>query len=117
MKRSPIFIKTHDLMSWLIPRTLGFPKSQRGVLARRLQDTLFNFYELLVDAALSQDPLPSLRKADTTLAKLRGYLRLALDLHLLTVDQYGYGSRLVSEVGRLLGGWRTALESAARTKP
>ena len=104
-------------MVWLIPHTLGFPKSQRGVLARRLQDTLFHFYELLVEAALSDNPLPSLRQADVTLARLRGYLRLSRDLQLLTVKQYEHVARLINEVGRLLGGWRKPLERTAGVKP
>ena len=83
------------------------------MLARRLQDTLFDFYELLVDVGLSPDPLSTLLRADATLAKLRGYLRLALDLQLLALNQYEHASRLVGEVGRLLGGWRRSLEKAA----
>jgi hypothetical protein len=114
MKQSPLFTKTHDLMLWLIPRTLSFPKSQRGVLARRLQDTLCKFFELLVEATFSDNPIILVNQADANLAKLRGYLRLSRDLELISVNQFGYGSRLVSEVGRLLGGWRKSLEQGGR---
>jgi hypothetical protein len=106
MKESPIFSKTYDLMAWLIPHTLSFPKSQRGVLARRLQSTVFSFYELLVDATLTGDPESRLREADAALTKLRTYLRLARDLDLMSIRQYGHVSQLVAEVGRLLGAWR-----------
>jgi hypothetical protein len=34
---SPIFVKTYDLLVWLIPITMQFPKSQRFVLALRVQ--------------------------------------------------------------------------------
>ena len=37
MKESPIFTKCYDLLRWLIPRTLDFPKRQRGVIARQVQ--------------------------------------------------------------------------------
>jgi hypothetical protein len=117
MKESPLFVKTHDLLIWLIPHTLGFPKSQRGVLAKRLQATAFQFYELLVDAALSENPLIELRQADATLIKLRGYLRLAKEWQLLTLNQYEHVSRLVIEVGRLLGGWRRPLEKTVGAAP
>ncbi len=110
MKQSPIFVKTQNLMAWLIPRTLGFPKSQRGVLARRIQYTLFNFYERLVEASLSEESLLKLRQADMDLTKLRGYLNLARELQLLNLNQYEHAARLVNEVGRLLGGWRKTLE-------
>lgn len=93
MKQSPIFTKTYDLLLWLIPRTLDFPKSQRGVLARQVQTQSFAFYEALVDAGLSDDPEPHLHRADAHLTKLRTYLRLCRDLHLLSVGQYGYASQ------------------------
>jgi hypothetical protein len=110
MKQSPIFVKSYDLMAWLIPRTLGFPKSQRGVLARRVQAHLFAFYEALVDAGMSQTPQPHLQRADASLTKLRTYLRLCRDLQLLSVRQYGFASQQVAEIGRLLGGWFKSLE-------
>ncbi len=105
MKQSPIFVKHYDLMAWLIPRTLGFPKSQRGVLARQMQTELFCIYENLVDAGASRQPLQSLTKADKALIRLRTYLRLSRDLKLLSLGQYEHVSRLTAEVGRLLGGW------------
>lgn len=105
MKQSPIFVKCYDLMAWLIPCTLKFPKSQRGVLARQIQGRTFELYELLVDAGMSHDPVPLLQQADATLTKLRAYLRLSKDLKLLSIGQYEHAARLVAEVGRLLGGW------------
>jgi len=109
MKQSPIFIKTYDLLLWLIPRTLAFPKSQRGVLARQVQAEMFAFYSALVDAGVSQAPVPHLQRADASLTKLRTYLRLCRDLQLLSVGQYGYASQQVAQVGRLLGGWFKSL--------
>jgi hypothetical protein len=105
MKQSPIFVKHYDLMLWLIPRTLAFPKSQRGVLARQIQSELFRTYELLVDAGSHDQPLPILAEVDRGLIRLRTYLRLSRDLSLLSIGQYEHVARLAAEVGRLLGGW------------
>lgn len=98
-------------MAWLIPRTLAFPKSQRGVLARQVQQLLFGLHEALVDAALSTEARMHLQRADAHLTKLRTYLRLCRDLHLLSVAQYGHASQQAAEVGRLLGGWIKSLDS------
>jgi hypothetical protein len=111
MKQSPIFIKHYDLMAWLIPCTLKFPKSQRGVLARQLQAELFRIQESLVEAGASRHPLPSLEEADKELIRLRTYLRLSRDLELLSPAQYEHVSKLVAEVGRLLGGWMKTLSA------
>lgn len=106
MKQSPIFVKHYDLMVWLIPCTLNFAKSQRGVLARQVQTELFHIYEALVEAGGSDQPLPSLAAADRGLIRLRTYLRLSRDLRQLSPKQFEHASRLTREVGRLLGGWK-----------
>ena len=107
MKQSPIFARTHDLVLWLLQRSESFPRSQRFVLTKRLQDAALDFQETLVEAALGQeqDLLGCLRQADVELGKLRFYLRLCHDLHLISTNQYGHTARMVNEVGRLLGGW------------
>jgi hypothetical protein len=102
---SPIFVCTYDLLLWLIPRTLDFPRSQRAVMARQLQSQAFALHDALVDAAMGETPLPDLRRADATLAKLRTYLRLTHELGLLSMGQYEHAARMLAEIGRLLGGW------------
>ena len=105
MKESPIFTRTYDLLRWLLPETVKFPRQQRFVLAEALQRAALQFQEQIIDAAYAAEPLPLLRQADVTLTKLRTYLRLSRDLELLKFNQYEHASRLVDEVGRLLGGW------------
>jgi hypothetical protein len=109
MKQSPIFVKQYDLMAWLIPRTLAFPKSQRGVLARQIQTELFRIYEALVAAGAGKETKSSLIEADLGLTRLRTYLRLCRDFEILSVGQFEHASRLTAEVGRLLGGWQKSV--------
>jgi hypothetical protein len=111
MKESPIFTRTYDLLRWLIPATVKFPRQQRFVLASSLQRTALLFQEQLIEAAHSADPAPRLREADVTLTKLRFYLRLCRDLEFLTLGQYAHVARMVSEIGRLLGGWLKTTET------
>jgi hypothetical protein len=106
MQESPIFTKTYDLLKWLIPVTLKFPKSQRFVMAQRVRDTTLDFQDLLIAASLSQDKSPLLAQADIELQKLRFLLRLCFDFRLINPGQYEHVSRMVVEIGRLLGGWR-----------
>jgi hypothetical protein len=106
MKQSPIFVRTYDLLRWLIPATIKFPRSQRFVLARMVQWTALQFQERLIEAALGQEPKTRLAEADVLLTKLRFYLRLCWDLDLLKEGQYAHVAEMVAEVGRLLGGWQ-----------
>jgi len=107
MAESPIFVRTYDFIQWLIPRTMSFPRSQRFILTKRLQDSLLDFYETIIEAALcSERQLHSrLRAADVELVKVRKYLRLARDLGWLKSGQYQYAAAQVTEIGNLLGGW------------
>jgi len=105
VKESPIFTRTYDLLRWLIPLTVKFPRQQRFVLAEAVQRTALQFQERLIEAARAPDPLPVLRQADTDLTKLRLYLRLCRDLDLMSINQYAHVAQMVNEVGRLLGGW------------
>ncbi len=105
MKTSPIFSRTYDLLRWLIPATAKFPREQRFVLARAVQRTALDFQERLIEAVHGGQRYAVLRQADTTLVKLRFYLRLCNDLGLLKKGQYEHVSRMTDEIGRLLGGW------------
>jgi hypothetical protein len=87
---------------------MNFPRSQRFVLTKRLQDTALDFQERIIEAALSRghQRAEQLAAADVTLAKVRFYLRLTHELGWLRSGQYAHASRMVAEIGRLVGGWR-----------
>ena len=104
---SPLFVRTYDFIQWLIPRTMSFPRSQRFVLTKRLQDSMLNFYEAIIEAALCSDrQRPArLRAADVELVKVRKYMRLARDLEWFKPRQYQFAAARVTEIGNLLGGW------------
>ena len=102
-----IFTRTYDFISWLIPRTSSFPRSQRFVVTKRLQDAALSFQEYLIEAnrRRGQSRLERLHEADVALDKVRLYLRLAVRWQWLTEGQYHHVSRMVRELGDLLGGW------------
>lgn len=76
--QSPIFTKTYDFILWLLNHTEKFPRSERFRLARRLEDTAFEFYELLIKAARSsRRKREVLLDADRVLDQLRLYTRLS----------------------------------------
>jgi four helix bundle protein len=105
LKQSPIFTRTYDLLRWLIPATVKFPRQQRFVLASALQQTALCFQEQIVDAAYAAHPKTALQQADASLAKLRLHLRLSHDLGFLGDGQYRHVAAMVDEIGKLLGGW------------
>jgi hypothetical protein len=87
---------------------MNFPRSQRFTLTKRLQDATLDFQERIIEAALSRgrQQAERLAEADMTLAKVRFYLRLAHELGWLRRGQYAHACRMVTEMGKLMGGWR-----------
>ncbi len=104
---TPIFPKTYELLTWLIPHTLNFPRSQRFVVTKRLQDALLDFQEHIIEAnrVWGAARVTRLRQADADLDKVRLYLRLAERWGWLDAGQYRHVSLLVQEIGCMLGGW------------
>ena len=102
-----IFTRVYDLLTWLLPKSLGFPRVQRFVVTKRLQDAVLNFQERIIEAnRLRGRARPArLRLADSELDKVRLYLRLALRWSWLSEGQYHHVSGMVKEIGTLLGGW------------
>lgn len=108
-KQSPIFTKTSDFLMWLMDRTECFPKSERFRLARRLEDSAFEFYELLVLAVRSRQKRQALLRADLALEKVRLYVRMAQRRKRISLAQYHFAAQSLVEIGRLLGGWLKTL--------
>ena len=102
-----IFTRTYDLFLWLLPKTEHFPKLYRSTVTQRLLDASLDFQEALLEAQTYEGKirLRHLRQADTGLNKIRVYLRLVHQWGWLSLGQYEHVSRMVTEIGRLLGGW------------
>lgn len=106
MKESPIFAKTYDLVKWLIPMTVKFPRHQRFVVAQAMQQSALNLQERLIEAVRLPNAAEHLRAADVELDKLRFYLRLSTDLGYLSLGQQRHAGQMIAEIGRLLGSWQ-----------
>lgn len=109
-----IFTRTYDILKWILPRAIHFPKQYRTTVTQRLKDAALDFQETIVEANAftAKLRLRYLRQADGHLAKVRLYLRLAFDWEWLTAGQHQHISQMVNEVGRLLGGWISQTEAS-----
>lgn len=106
--------RTFELLNWLLPRAESFPRSYRNTLTRRILDRSLDLNEQLIAAqsARGSARVTALRDADDYLRTLRVYLRLIHHWRWINNGQYRHVSRLVAEIGKLLGGWqkRTAIQ-------
>lgn len=92
-------------MIWLYNHTSKFPRHERFRLARQIEDAMVLFHDQLLRAIVSDNPKTYLKEAQIQLNKARFYLRMALELHYTTPNQFQYISENTTEIGNLLGGW------------
>ena len=104
----PIFTRTFDFLTWLLPVTNHFPRAHRHSFTQRLLNAAFDLRERLEEANWRKGNarMEKLRQADEALSKVRLYLRLAYRWKWLTPGQYEHVAAMVTEIGRLLGGWQ-----------
>lgn len=103
--------KHYGFLLWLMPTVEQFPRGQKFLLGDRLQTAALTVVECLIDATYSRRPESALAKANLELEKLRVLFRLAHDLHHVDGRRYEFAARSLDEVGRLVGGWRRALQA------
>lgn len=105
---TPIFTRTFDFLTWLLPMTNHFPRAHRHTFTQRLLDAAFDLRERLEEANVRKGAarLERLAQADESLNKVRLYLRLAYNWAWLSPGQYQHVAAMVAEIGRLLGGWQ-----------
>lgn len=108
MGETPLFTKTFDFLTWLMPVAERFPRSQRFSTTRRLMDAAFDFQERIVEAnnLWGRGRAERLVAADMALDKIRLYIRLSWKWGWMTEGQHRHAAGMIAEMGRLLGGWR-----------
>ena len=97
--------KTYDLILWSCNHTSRFPRNHRYVLGERIERHLYGLLETLIQAKYTKSRQRLLEQAISTLEILRFQMRLAKDLQCLQTHSYGFATKSIDEIGRLVGGW------------
>jgi hypothetical protein len=104
----PAVQKTYEFVLWLVKKVENFPKSYRFTVGDRLTTNGLDLLASLVEAAYSRRKEMLLELASQKVNAIRYLLRLAKDLHLMSIDSYGFSAENLDEIGRMVGGWRKA---------
>ncbi len=102
----------HALLVWLIPLLDKFPRNRRFTLGERLESGLLDVLELLTTAAYSRNKGESLTQAIRRLNTVVHLWRLAHELRVISAKRYGYGAKLLDDLGRQLGAWQRHVSKA-----
>ncbi len=114
-----ILTRTFDLLAWLLPKAERFPRVYRHTVTQRLMDAAMDIQDGLfrAQAHRGKERKCALLDVDADLNRVRLYLRLAHHWRWLSHGQYEHVSRMVAEIGRLLGGWLRQLADSNRDSP
>ena len=104
-----VIIKMYDLTLWLINHTTKFPRIHRFALGQRIENTLYDLMDILIDAKYTKEKASLLRRANLALQRLRFQTRLAKDTRCLSMGSYEYGIRHIVDVGKQIGGWEKSI--------
>jgi len=97
--------KTYNLLLWIIPALEDFPRTQKYLLADKIEMLLISVMELLITAVYTKEKVIHLQKSNLELEKLRYLIRLAKDLKYFNLTKYEFISRSINDIGIEIGGW------------
>lgn len=103
-RNAPLYVRCHDLARWVLPRMAACPHPQ--LRDRVTAEALELLTHVSIALTFTEDRHAQLRDADHAIVALRVQLRLALDLGFLPSNSHRYATDALSEIGRMLGGWR-----------
>ena len=76
---APVILKFYDLMLWTMNHTSRFPRHHRYSLGNRIESTLLDLLDILVQARYQRNNVACLDRANVLLERLRFQMRLAKD--------------------------------------
>lgn len=100
-EKETVLTKMYDLLLYLIPQLNKFPRSQKFLLADRIEKQILDIMEYLIEAyyTTTEKKQPILRRVNLELEKLRYLIRISHDLKHFSHQQYGFIA------GRVLSLW------------
>ena len=86
---------------------LQFPRSERYALATEIKNSMYTLLRLVVAANKKYYKKTTLQEMDVELETIKTFIRIAADpkFKYLGLKQYENWSKMLSEIGRMLGGW------------
>jgi len=114
MESLPIINKTYEIYKRIIELNTNLPKQMHYSLGISLENSVLEVMENLILAKSAPKPLKSayLLKASGQLEITTLKLRLFLELKLANETKIFQTQSIFAEVGRMLGGWLKASQSA-----
>ncbi len=97
--------KVYEFLLYMYPVINLYPKYEKFTLQTRTKNCMFDLLDSIEKANKSTTKKSAVYDVDLHLSKLRTLIRLAKDLHYFNLKKYNTISKMLSEIGSLVGGW------------
>ncbi|WP_100523428.1 diversity-generating retroelement protein Avd [Mycobacteroides abscessus] len=105
-----ILQKCYDMIQYGYICLRQYPKSEKHTLAAETKTCMLSLLKLIIQANKRYYKKTTLQDIDVELETLRHYIRLAQGLTFLPFNKYENWTKMLSEIGRLLGGWMKSIK-------
>jgi len=101
-----LFQKFEDFIDYLEPIVERYPSFERYALRTHIKNCMYRIYEMIIRTNSSRNKIQGWYDIDVELKILRGYVRRSRKRgsRYLSKKSYETASKLLSEIGRLIGG-------------
>lgn len=105
-----ILQKSYDMVKYGYCALRQFPKSEKYSLAADIKQSMYAIIHLIIRANKRYHKKTTLQDIDIEIEALRHLIRMAMDLNFLPFKKYEVWSRLLNEIGKMLGGWMKSIQ-------
>ncbi len=105
-EKYPVFVKWFEAVDWILNSVEKFPKSVRFTISSRITNISLDVMERIIEAIYSKNRVHILDQINLDLEKLRVMFRICHRRKYISVKQYEYIGEIVTETGKMIGGWK-----------
>lgn len=112
-----IYKATYDLSKLVTELVAGMPRNYKADFGADLRRDCMTLVKRTYQANTREDKIPVLQRMREEVEEVNLALRLAVDLRLISPNQYGRAIALTTSVGKQATGWQKHSESALVAGP
>lgn len=105
MKKLVLYQKYYDFMLYIFPVIDKFPKREKFALCSEMKNVVLKLNSLIIRTNKSRKKKQGAYEIDICLEELRMLIRFSHDRKFLSRKSYEFSSKLLLEIGKILGGW------------
>lgn len=103
--------KCKDMMKYGYQALRDIPRDYRYTLGADIRASMNNLLNLIIRCGKRYYKKTTLEDMDIELETLRTYVQVAVENRVISVKKYEYWSKLLEELGRMIGGWLKSVKA------